>query len=182
MFGARRRRLRLCRPGEALMGRRHGGPHVNTAGSPLLSGGMAQGPRRSQASGELRPDLRGAPRSGRGARRRGVPDPSSGTEFVRRHVFTGEPAFVEMWKKFGGPARDGLDEPWLETNRARLVEAVASDRPSPRSDLGAGGRDARPAGGGMSGVPPSGERRRAVGGGSLSELADSGHGVSNVAG
>jgi hypothetical protein len=48
-----------------------------------------------------------------------------GRAFVRRHVDAGDPAFVEMWRNFGGPERDRLDGSWLKEVRDDLIRATA---------------------------------------------------------
>jgi thiamine kinase-like enzyme len=48
-----------------------------------------------------------------------------GRLFVRRHVEADETAFVEMWRRGGGVARDELDDQWLAENRQLFVVEVA---------------------------------------------------------
>ncbi len=48
-----------------------------------------------------------------------------GQDWVRAKVEAGEPAFVEMWRRFGLSGRYAADLAWIEAHRADLAAAVA---------------------------------------------------------
>jgi len=55
---------------------------------------------------------------------------NQGSEFVRRRVEAGEPAFVAMWESTGGQARYDRRQAWFEAERDRFLDTLCRDLPA----------------------------------------------------